>query len=271
MRYQLVPTHWRPDDHNPLTPDGSYPLGTTAVVVAEDASRFMGSSKSGLFHYRLPRSTPHLQAVLADLVRYEESQGRSLLVSCPDEADPATWVERALAATPPSGVIRPWDPLYLVHATTLECGRQILRDGTVRSLACLVAEGRNPPQQELLSAVLGEPPEYADYVNLGPWESLFVDTVVASHALGRFVSPDDKYTPGMRFYFDSHQIIRAGLAVRIADGIKVHRELPLEPFCLLSVGVRDVDPESARATWTPRTFTEEANRLFLRTAADASG
>ena len=73
----------------------------------------------------------------------------------------------------------------------------------------------------------------------------------------------ERLSSGMRI--NSAKDDAAGLAVR--DGlhtVKVHGELPLSPCMAASVSAEEFPPR----TWTPQTFWQAANRLFLRKIAD---
>jgi hypothetical protein len=100
---------------------------------------------------------------------------------------------------------------------------------------------------------------------------------MASKQAGDFrLDPDTSYTPGVRLYFDLHAIIRDGLGVR--DGlhlVKVRNHLPLTPYLLGAVGLEDVAAGDPGKDWTPRLFTQQADRIFeqrgCRSVGDCGG
>ena len=185
--------------------------------------------------------------------------GRQVILSGPESTDLEALVEQALRNTPSGARVRPGDPRWVVHSTTLGAGESILAEGRVKSLASLRGEGRKI--SGLGRDELGEPPDYADYVVLGRVDQVNAEHVVSSRQKGRIVTdPDFPYQPGGRFYFDHHRIIEAGLAAR--DGLhltKVHGELPLFPYLVGSVSIKEFSPRM----WTPRTFWEAANEKFF--------
>jgi len=184
---------------------------------------------------------------------------------CAEDLDVGVFVVQALDSTPPAHIVRDTDPEYLVHSTSLEASKSILQDGEIKAFARLLREGRAPDWHKLRSdQSLGEPPEYANYVNLGTIESPWVETVPASHASGRFLTPEDEYEPGMRFYFNDHKIIRAGLDVRAPGAtIKVLDSMPLRPFLIEVVRADDMDLPIRTGKWTPMLFTGAANKAFF--------
>ncbi|MEX0776443.1 MAG: hypothetical protein WD042_12135 [Phycisphaeraceae bacterium] len=112
------------------------------------------------------------------------------------------------------------------------------------------------------SSDLGEPKDYANLIQFDLFDSVGCETVVAAHQVGRYVSEDEFYEPGIRFYVDAHRIIKAGLATRFGGGMVVRGQLPLEPYLLAAVSALDLAPAAQAAARTLRTFTAAANELF---------
>ena len=176
-------------------------------------------------------------------------------------------VRTAARETCGAAVVRPADPKWVVHSTTLEAWANIQTDGCLKSLAAVRREGKKVLGLGLDE--LGEPPDYAEYVVLGRIDEVNAEHVVSSRQKGRVVTdPDAPYEPGVRIYFDNHRIIEADMAVR--DGLhlaKVQQELPLVPYMAASVSVTELPVQ----TWTPRTFWEASNDLFFRKIGANSG
>jgi len=73
------------------------------------------------------------------------------------------------------------------------------------------------------------------------------------------IDPNIAYTPGVRLYFDTLKIITDGLGTK--DGLhvlKVFEQLPLE-YMVLAINESILPQQS----WTPKTFTAEADNYFL--------
>lgn len=269
MKYYTAPPGWTHSHPNPFTPDGAYNGCWSAFCILDrDDDQFTtGQSGSGPFSARFGRRVPHLLRRLADFLRYEQRQGRSVILSFPPGYDTDLTVAEALAFTPAENVVRPEDPAVLVHATSAAAWESIRRDGELRAASLLAKPAgderpeRAGPLQEYL---LHEPPEYHDYIMFGELDSCVPEMVVASYQAGTFVMDENEiFQPGLRLYFDNHRIIRDGLGTR--DGlhtIKTHLRLPLEPYLLVAVGLHEIDPRGAVRAWTIRAFKEQANQYF---------
>lgn len=262
MSYLKSPSNCTPHDPNPFAKDGMWGTGWTGLALVEDGPLFVGTSRSGLFHYGCPLKNQRAAAIVADFIRYENAHGRTPILFSSKEIDVDAWVQHALAATLLPHVLRDTDPEFLVHSTSLDAGRRILRDGQIKSFARLAEQGEQPGWHKLRSSSLGEPPDYDLHVNLGSMDDPWVETMPGSHVAGRFLGPDDPYVPGFRFYFPTRKIVEAGLDVRVAGAIRVFDSLPLDPFLAAALCVEDADPTGTASAWTPRSFTARANELF---------
>jgi hypothetical protein len=270
MRYVVAPPEWTCTGRNPFTENGSYGLSWSGFVILDhdDDQYITGRGSNGLFSARFGRRVDHLKSRLTDFIHYENAYGRTVIVSAPPDVSVDRFVAEAVAETPGPQVIRADDPEVIVHATTVEAWRSIQSAGE------LVAASQLPSKPRLASSATGseveqyyenEPPEYHDFIMFAPLGATTPEKVLASYRAGRFLLSDDVvYEPGVRLYLDNHAIIRAGLDTR--DGLhtaKVHGRLPLSPYLLAGIGVPDVDEQGHVATWTPRTFVERADSLFL--------
>jgi hypothetical protein len=262
VRYLRAPRDWTPADPNPFTEDGRHGAAWTCFCLDPDVPPLgvSGCGPNGLFVFRIASGAADVRARLADFLRYENARGRSPIVACLDGSDVDAWVGAALTQTPEPHLVRPSDPLWVVHSTTLEAWRRIQAEGVLKC-GRLVAEA-----PRLGQTALGEPPDYDDYIILGDAEVVYPECVVASQQGGRIVvEPDADYSPGARLYLDNHRIIREGLGVR--DGLhlmKVLGRLPLHSFLTAALTVRDLDLPPGRTGWTPNTFFRAANEEFRR-------
>jgi hypothetical protein len=223
-----------------------------------------GRGRNGLYSFRVGRLCANLEERVADFLRYEAAQGRKVIFAAPADVPMDALVERALANTPVGPVVRHSDPQWLVHSTLLERWERVQACGELRSLARLKRNGFSI--LSLGSDELKDPKDYAEHVALGDMDAIGAEFVTASHGKGRMVTQEDApYQPGVRLYFDGHRIVRDGLAVR--DGlhlIKVCDHLPLKPYLVAAIGVKEADPDGAAATWTPRSFLTAANACFMK-------
>ena len=145
IRYQIAPEGYDPDTPFPFQPNGRYPTGAVALTITSAGSVWIGTGKSGLFHYKLPVDTPGLNEAIADFLRYEQVYSRVPILFGLEAIGGRARIANALACTPPANVVRPSDPRYFVHSTSLAAGSQIRRDGAIKSWHVLEQEG-NPPQ-----------------------------------------------------------------------------------------------------------------------------
>jgi hypothetical protein len=270
LKYVIAPPGWSPQDKNPFSKDGRYGPEWSAFCLLErdDDQFFTGKSGDGPFSARFGRKVPSLEARLADFLRYENRHGRMVILAAPVEIDLENLVREALANTPETTHIRPNDPSVLVHSTTLEAWERIQEDRELKAASQIESKihasnnraSLNPVEEYLKN----EPPEYRDYIMFGDTSTCTPEMVVASSQAGRFLLEENAaYTPGTRLYFDNNRIIQDGRGTR--DGIhvmKVFQRLPLEPYLLAAVSVKEIDPSGKVERWTLRSFVDEANRFY---------
>lgn len=267
VEYFNAPRGWGRTQPNPFAADGAYGTAWACFEIRDvaDDRHYIGREGSGLFCFRAGRNVCHLEARLADFLRYETQHGRHVIVAAPPDIDVDAMATRALRDTPPGSVLRPEDTRWLVHSTPLDRWPAIQASGRLKSTARLRQEGTDT--HGIGRRELGEPVDYGDYVALGHTDGVGPEVVVASIERGCLATDEHApYLPGVRLYFDAHRIIEAGLAVR--DGvhtIKVRDELPLHPFVVAAIDAEQADPQGEMLTWTPAKFLTMANARFLST------
>jgi hypothetical protein len=233
------------------------------MLDADDSNIINGTGENGLYCFLAGRRVKNLDTKLADFLRYENSYGRQVILAFPPDIAADEFVRRALGHVPNVTRIRPDDPRWLVHSTSVQAWERIKACGELRSLARLRREGIDA--RGVGSAEFREPDDYAESVMFSRHDHIAAEHVVASQAVGRVITEEDTpYQPGVRLYFDAHRFIRDRLAVR--DGLhvlKVHDHLPLGPYLLAAIGVSEVDRSGEVSVWTPRTFLNKANERFI--------
>jgi hypothetical protein len=206
---------------------------------------------------------------VCDFIRYERSHGRQVILAVPEGVDSEAMIRSAWETTEDKRALRADDPPVVVHSTSQEAWPVIQRDGMLRSTARLRAEGHpsacsSAETSEVAHYQQNEPEEYADYIMFGHLGDPVVECITMSKQCGDFrLDADARYTPGVRLYFDLHAVVRDGIGVR--DGlhlVKVRNHLPLTPYLLGTVGVEDIATGGSGREWTPRLFTQEADRIF---------
>jgi len=262
MKYYKSSADWTPAAApNPFSADGRYGPEWICfrIDVINRANCCCGGGKNGLFTFILGADTPDFKCRLAYFLRYNQRQKRNVIISCPESIDLDTFIEQALAETPDKNHVRPTDPRWVVHSTTLAAWHDICQDGMLKSLALLREEGNQTIGLGIDK--LGDPPDFANYVMLGSMEAVSPEIVVASREENQIIDDTNRpYVPGVRIYIDNHLIIRDGLTVR--DGLhntKVRQRLPLSPYMAAAITAKDFPQQM----WRPRTFSKAANKLFL--------
>lgn len=263
--WRLAPPGWTPEQPNPYTADGSYGPGWSCFVLTtrEGDQVRNGLGSGGLYAAVFDRDVPGLQQRLADFLGYEAARGRCVIVGGLE----ASFVGEALALPADPAAVRPSDLPWLVHSTSREAWRLVEACGELRSAALLAHGGTAVPT--LGELLVGDPPDYAEYVALGTPEALGPEFVVACRQAQRMLpDPHVEYEPGVRLYFDAHRLIRDGLAVR--DGLhtlKVHARLPLAPYLAAAISAEGVAPPDGASAWTTTAFRDYANASFGRSHA----
>ncbi|MHB1001038.1 MAG: hypothetical protein ACYC27_17485 [Armatimonadota bacterium] len=279
--YYKAPPGWDENQPNPFSPDGLYGPEWSAFRLRDEDddniingrpgfnSRYPRSGETddlpasvGPYCYLIGRGVANIEQRLAEFLRYECGYGRKVIIALGQDTDADTFITRSLANTPERRLVRPDDPIWLVHSTSAENWEKIKTCGELRSLGRLRHEGASLPGIGLFC--MGEPADYADYIMLGLTENIGPEHVVSSQQKGYVITEENTpYIPGVRLYFDCRQIIEDGLAV--SDGLhtlKVHDHLPLDPYLVTAISVKDVDPNGEVEVWTPRSFLNAANKYF---------
>ena len=262
MKYFKAPLNWTPLELNPFSEDGLYGPEWICFHIDEvnKNNNFCGSGKNGLYVFSIGVDSSNLDYRLSDFLDYETGKKRNIIIWCSERLDIDSMLERVKLVTKEKTFIRPTDSRWVVHSTTLTAWSDIHREGMLKSLTLLHKEGKQIGGLGVKE--LGDPPEYADYIAFGPFDSFGPELVVASHGKGRIISdPNQQYEPGVRLYFDNHKIIRDGFIVR--DGLhaaKVETSIALKPYLVDYISPADL----MQSTWSPMSFYKKANDLFLK-------
>jgi hypothetical protein len=271
MKYLKAPSGWAPEVGNPFSSDGRYGDEWICFRIhpTDDHANCCGGGRKSVYTLCLGRKTANLNQRLSDFLRYGNGLGRNVILSFPENMNVDSFVQESLGNAEANDFVRKDDPKWVVHSTSLEAWSNIRKDGMLKSRSVQEKEGCNS-RGGIGFDLLGETPEFVEYIMFGTIDSLSPEFVVASQKAGRILTEADaEYQPGARLYFDNHQIIRKGLAVR--DGIhtmKIHRRLSLVPFLVAAVSAAELESEKNVPYWTPQTFISEANLEFQRKAAN---
>jgi hypothetical protein len=253
----FVNDEWIPSVMNPFTSDGAYGNCWSAFIYDQSISGYTNFfPEAKVYSLAVNPGVDSGFHRLKDFVSYETRYRRNVILKtgalCRNE------VLEKLQNTNDTERIREIDPKWLVHSTTLEAWQAIQREGALLSPSMLKCAGKEVTEIGLQALL--EPADYSDYVMLDVLDGCG-ELVVNSRKLGYVCTdPGMPYTPGIRLYFNAHEIIKDGLGVR--DGLhvlKVYHKLPLERYMVMGVDSNKLE----NCRWTPSAFTGAANQYFL--------
>lgn len=159
------------------------------LVIEPGRGMFCGLIQGPIYGYRIGIETPGLGEVIRDFQDYESAQGRTPLV----------FILRGLSLPAPLATAAENSvlPDWVVHSTDADAAESILRTGCLHSARRLQHLGI--VFRPFGRAVLSEPADYYNLINLAPAEGYGPEIVVASKQQGRFCSEKDSYHPGVQF------------------------------------------------------------------------
>ena len=242
------------DDANPFTEDGRYDRSWTILTVSKSVQGmlFQQRSKHGCYAVSMNPEYPYFRELFADFLQYETDHNRKVILGS-DRKLSLRFTTHYRETT-----VRPSDPRFLVHSTTLAAYEHIRNDGMLKSLARLRAEGQSVHPIGL--APLGEPDDYLDYIMFGG--GLAPELVVNSRLCGAVnYHPDTPYTPQARLYFDGHKMVRDGLITRSVASM-AYGGMPLADYLLDTVFAHSVPLPAGDTCWTPLSFSKTADAFM---------
>lgn len=256
-----APVKWNPTKPNPFSLEGKYGKEWSAFIYDEEVGNYSNVYNGTLvyvFRVNPERDIKYMR--LFDYLNYETKHKRKVILSIPKYMDFNEMIKmyKQFLENNQSG-FRDEDEKYLVHSTTKESWKSIKKMGAILSPNELKKQEINILEIGLKPMM--EPEDYSNYIMLDVLDGCG-ELVVSSRHLGYVCTNSDvNYTPGVRLYFDAEAIINDGLGIR--DGLhilKVKDKLPLEKYLLACVEAELFQKKD----WTPSTFTEAANKYFLK-------
>ena len=225
------------------------------LMMDPDDVSFCGHVIGDVFGYRMGIETPNIRDVIRDFIDYESLHNRTPLV----------FMLKGTSFPAPSPADAGSQPQndWVVHSTDVQAGEGVLTSGFLYSRRRL--EEDNVTFRNFGRAAIGEPTDYSDLVNFATIDGYGPEIVVASKEHGRFCSEGDSYCPGARFYFRVGSLQQQPGYTRFMGGHAVRDSLPLDQVNHCVVTVTDV---AQRPSWTPKAFTEVANKAFKQRIAE---
>jgi len=240
---------------NPFSSDGLYGERWVGLSITDSAEYKMMSGTDILFGFKISRHSEGWQFRAMDFIEFNSMLGRNIIYTGNvEDLETAKTVYNGHSIY--DQFLRPYEPCVLVHSTTPEGYRGIIKDGALKSWNKIKKGHDDRP----IGALLGDPADFSDYVMLGEL-GYWSEIVVSSNEKGTIcMDPDCDYQPGARFYFDTLTLIKEGLFVRDGMHYKVKDELPL------SYAVFCATPENITIDGrvTPRSFADAADEAFKK-------
>jgi len=198
-----------------------------------------------------------------DFIQYESSHNKNIIVAI-DESDLKTAKSVYDNHKYTDNFLRMYEHKILIHSTAKENYISIIKGGHLKSWNLLKKLGVLT-EDKPIGSLLGQAPDFDDYIMFTNGGRMNVEVVVASKQKGKIIDGgnfgdfDIPYIAGARFYFDAEKIARDGLIVRDGLNLKVKDSLPIDKY-LLWTATPDIlgIPEET----TPRIFHEKANAMF---------
>lgn len=225
---------------------------------SEDYRQLCGCRDGGIYTVCVSRRLcGEWKMAVCDFAGFWEDNGKDAVLVLSEE-DWASARQAYRGHTYRDPFLREEEPSILVHSTPLENWHAIRREGLLKCWNRLQGE-RSGWEEQLIGQMLGDPPEFSDYVMLGG--GVAGEIVVSSKQKKSIVMDENaEYLTGARLYFDAKKIARAGLLVRDGCHLKVRDALPLEPYLLWAATWETIGLASRVSS--PKRFAAEADRQF---------
>jgi hypothetical protein len=251
----VAPKGYAPDNENPFTPDGRYGRSWTILKIDSyfEGVLYQQCTCHGCYEVTISPQYSYFYELIADFIQYESEYNRKILLVA--ERD----INLEFSTNYKERIIRPSDPRYLIHSTTLARYEKIVADGLLKSPNRLKNEGC--PVKSIGLKPLCEPEDYLDYIMFAKG-GVAPELVVNSHLCGIVnYDPFAQYTPQVRLYFDGYKMVTDGLIVRNVTSM-AYDNVPLR-YLVKAVTADDLKLPDGDANWTPFAFSEAAD-IYMR-------
>lgn len=247
------PTTANPYDNNrPYTDDW-------IILKMVDSKSYMGKGGNGkILRFVIAKERIGWEYRIFDFIQYESSHNKNIIVAI-DENDLKTAQSVYGNHSYTDNFLRTHEHKILIHTTTKENYISIMKDGYLKSWNLLKKLGVLA-EDKPIGNLLGDQPDYSDYIMFTNDGSINAEIVVSSRQKGKINEDfDTSYIAGARFYFDADKIAQNGLLVRDGLNLKVKDSLQIDKY-ILWIATPDVLGISEETT--PRIFYEKANAMF---------
>jgi hypothetical protein len=147
------------------------------------------------------------------------------------------------------------DDKWVVHSTDKDALESIIKTGEL--LSRIELEKRGIKYLGFGREILNEPYDYYDLIEFGSI-NMQTEIIVASKEKKKFVTENEEYIPGGRIYIKKETLFEQTDYIEFLNHhcIKGHLHLNNVEYCIVTV--KDFEIKG----WTPKSFLEEANKLF---------
>ena len=149
-----------------------------------------------------------------------------------------------------------FNDIWVVHSTDKRSLESILEMGRLLSRSEL--DKQKIKYLDFGREYLNEPYDYYNFIEFGGINGSGGEVVVASKTQNRFAEENDEYDPGGRIYVKKETLEKQNGYLEFLDHYCIKGILNLSD---VEYKIITVDNFS-RAKWTPKTFSEEANKLI---------
>ena len=246
---------------NPFNNGKPYDNTWMVLRLIDDAPFFQytGTGDGYVFQFILTKKNIDWQYRIMDCINYEIELGKNLIVAVNSaDLDEAKAIYKGHSNN--DNYLRHYERSVLVHSTTPEGYKNILKSGRLKSWNILKNEGATN-EQKPIGSFLNDPEDYSDYImfNNGGFS---VELVISSKQKG-FICMDKnaEYTAGARLYLDAAKVAGDGLLVRDGAHLKVKGTLQHDKYLIWTA-----TPEvlGINAETTPFIFGKTADETFER-------
>lgn len=154
--------------------------------------------------------------------------------------------------------LREYEPTVMVHTTTLEAHKEIIADGSIKCWN-LLKQQKESYKDKPIGNLIGDIEDFSNYVMLSLID-VNNEIIVASKQKGCiYISPNQTYRAGCRFYLDAKKLADDGLLLRDGQHIKVRNEIQLDKYLIWYSTAERI---GLLVETTPKEFFEQSNRKF---------
>lgn len=243
---------------NPITNSGYDDAWVIAILTHNPVSEMIvGAEKGCAYTIRVGKfADDNWHYRIGDFIGYNEAIGKNIILVM-SESEYHEMREKYGKHCFDEACHRAYEPVVLIHSTSIESFERIVEDGSLKSWNRLKKEQRLC-EEHPIGLELGDPEEFRDYIMFGGF-GVSGEIVVSSRQYQYInMNPDAEYRTGARLYFDARKMAQDGLLVRDGAHLKVKHELLLKPYLIWKATWRSIGLEKEIST--PRFFAESSDK-----------